>query len=100
MEYLKDFGFEDSDLEDIKKANYPFIVENLSLNSNEISSIVAYLLEIGITKETIKEIFMGQVSLFFKTKKEIETSFDEYEIDTIIKSLNFDANNVELIDFI
>lgn len=43
---------------------------------------------------------MYQVSLFFKTKKEIQVSFDEYELDSIVKSLNYDVNNVELIDFI
>ena len=35
-----------------------------------------------------------------KTKKEIQVSFDEYELDSIVKSLNYDVNNVELIDFI
>ena len=62
--------------------------------------IVDYLLGIGIEKETIKELFIYQIGLFFKTKEEIEVSFDEYEIDSIVKSLNYDADNVELIDFI
>ena len=100
MEYLKNFGFTDTDIEKIKNANYPYIMDNLEINSNNITSIVGYLLEIGITKEAIVDIFVYQVNLFFKTKKEIQTSFDEYEIDTVIKSLNFDANNVELIDFV
>ena len=43
---------------------------------------------------------MYQVGLFFKSKEEIKTSFDEYEIDSIVKSLNYDVNNIELIDFI
>ena len=37
---------------------------------------------------------MYQVGLFFKTKNEIKESFDEYEIDSIVKSLNYDVNNV------
>ena len=43
---------------------------------------------------------MYQVGIFFKTRAEIKSSFDEYEIDSIVKSLNYDVNNVELIDFI
>ena len=100
MEYLKDLGFSDYDISDIKNSNYSYIIENLELNANNIVDIVKYLLEIGLEKNTIKQIFMEQVNLLFKTKEEIKTSFDEYEIESIIKSLNFDANNIELIDFV
>ncbi|MBQ8892216.1 MAG: hypothetical protein IJ068_05115 [Bacilli bacterium] len=100
MEYLKDLGFSEYDISDIKNSNYSYIVENLELNSNNIIDIVKYLFEIGIEKNTIKQIFIDQVNFLFKTKNEIKTSFDEYEIDSIVKSLNFDANNIELIDFI
>ncbi len=100
MEYLKDFGFSESDITDIKNSNDSNIIENLELNKNNIIEIVRYLFEIELERATIKDIFMEQVNLFFKTKNEIKMSFDEYEIDSIVKSLNFDANNIELIDFI
>lgn len=100
MDFLKNFGFTDYDISDIKNANYQYINENLNLNQTNVSEIVKYLLEIGLEKATIKDIFLFQVNLMFKTKNEIKTSFDEYEIDSIVKSLNFDANNIELIDFI
>ena len=100
MEYLINLGFSDYDISDIKNNNYPYIIENLELNSNNIVDIVKYLLEIGIEKNTIKQIFIEQVNFLFKTKQEIKASFDEYELDSIVKSLNFDANNIELIDFI
>ena len=100
MEYLKDLGFGEFDINDIKKSNDVNIIENLELNKNNIIEITRYLLEIGLSLSTIKDIFIEQVNLFFKTLNEIKTSFDEYELDTIVKSLNFDANNVELIDFI
>ncbi len=100
MEYLFEYGYTQEDILDIEKMNYPYVIDNLKLNSQEIKSIIDYLLEIGIEKDTIKDIFMYQITLFFKTKEEIKNSFDEYEIDSIVKSLNYDANNVELIDFI
>lgn len=100
MNYLLDLGFSENDVEQIEKFNYPYIMENLMVNKENIINIIKYLLEIGIEKTTIKEIMIYQVSLFFKTKEEIQTSFDEYEMDSIVKSLNYDANNVELIDFI
>ena len=100
MNYLLDLGFSENDIEQVEKFNYPYIMENLMVNKENIINIIKYLLEIGIEKTTIKEIMIYQVSLFFKTKEEIQTSFDEYEMDSIVKSLNYDANNVELIDFI
>ena len=100
MDFLKNFGFTDLDINEIISYNYLYVIENLNLNEDNVSAIIRYLLKIGIEKDNIKEIFMYQVSLFFKTLHEIEISFDEYEIDSIVKSLNFDANNVELIDFI
>ena len=100
MDYLKEHGFTDDDIKAIKENNYKTIVDNLDLNKEKIQTIVDYLLGIGIEKETIKEIFMYQIGLFFKTIDEIKVSFDEYELDSIVKSLNYDADNVELIDFL
>ncbi len=100
MDFLKGLGFTDKDIQDIIQINYDYIKDSLVANQDNILEIINYLLEIGIEKNTIKEIFMYQVGLFFKTKEEIQTSFDEYELDSIIKSLNYDVNNIELIDFI
>ena len=100
MEFLKEHGFNDNDIKEIIDNNYPNLIENIKLNHDNVLGIIDYLLGIGIERETIKELFMYQIGLFFKTKEEIEASFDEYEIDSIVKSLNYDADNVELIDFI
>lgn len=100
MEYLLELGFSEQDIEQIKKYNYSYILENLELNKENTISIINYLLEIGIEKVTIKEIMMYQINLLFKTREEIKKSFDEYEMDSIVKSLNYDVNNIELIDFI
>ena len=100
MEFLIEHGFNDNDIKEIIDNNYPNLIENIKLNHDNVLGIIDYLLGIGIERETIKELFMYQIGLFFKTKEEIEASFDEYEIDSIVKSLNYDADNVELIDFI
>lgn len=100
MEFLKEVGFTSDDIERIKYYNYDYIETNLIENKENVIEILKYLEEIGVEKGTIKEIFMYQVGLFFKTKEEIKTSFDEYEISSIVKSLNYDVNNLELIEFI
>ena len=100
MDFLKENGFSDSDIKDIIDNNYENILTNINSNHENVQTIIDYLLGIGIERETIKEIFMYQIGLFFKTKSEIETSFDEYELESVVKSLNYDADSVELIDFI
>lgn len=100
MEFLKECGYNDLDIQEIINHNYPNVIANLTLNFNRVMAIIDYLIGVGISLPTIKEIFMYQVGLFFKEKGEIKTSFDEYEIDSIVKSLNYDVNNIELIDFV
>lgn len=100
MDFLKQLGYTEQDINDIKVYNYDYTLDNIIINKEKVEDIIEYLLSIGIERNTIKEIFMYQVGLFFKSKEEIKTSFDEYEIDSIVKSLNYDVNNIELIDFI
>ena len=100
MDFLKQLGYTEQDINDIKDYNYDYTLDNIILNKEKVEDIIEYLLSIGIERNTIKEIFMYQVGLFFKSRDEIKASFDEYEIDSIVKSLNYDVNNIELIDFI
>ena len=100
MDFLKQLGYTEQDINDIKDYNYDYTLDNIILNKEKVEDIIEYLLSIGIERNTIKEIFMYQVGLFFKAKEKIKASFAEYEIDSIIKSLNYDVNNIELIDFI
>lgn len=100
MEFLREFDYTEQDIADIIDNNYQNVIDNLILNQENIKKIINYLCEIGLEKYAIKEIFMYQVGMFFKTIEEIKISFDEYEMDSIVKSLNYDVNNIELIDFI
>ena len=100
MDFLKQLGYTEQDINNIKDYNYDYTLDNIIINKEKVEDIIEYLLSIGIERNTIKEIFMYQVGLFFKSRDEIKASFDEYEIDSIVKSLNYDVNNIELIDFI
>ena len=100
MDFLKQKGFTDLEIKEIIDNNYENVLTNLNTNQSNVLEIIDYLLNIGVEKRTIKEIFMYQVGLFFKTKEEIEVSFDEYELESVVKSLNYDPDSVELIDFI
>ena len=99
MDFLLDYGLLEEDIELVKKNNTETVLKNIEMNKDNVKKVIDYLLELGITKETLKELFIHQIGMFHRTKKELEQVFDEYEIDSIVKSLNYDVNTVDMIEF-
>ena len=99
MEFLLQYGLTNEDVLEIVNRNDPAIVKNVVLNQKNVREVIDYLLEVGINKDVVKDLFVEQIGMFFRSKEEIADVFDEYEIDSIIKSLNYDVNTVDLIEF-
>ena len=99
MEFLLEFGLTDKDISDIEERNDEAVLKNVSLNKKNVIEIIKYLKEIGISDTSIKDLLVLQIGIFHRTKEEIVSVFDEYELDSIIKSLNYDVNTVDLIEF-
>ena len=99
MDFLLKYGLTNEDIEEITSRNGESIIKNIELNKNNVISVIDYLIEVGLDKNVIKDLFVEQIGMFFRTKDEIVDVFDEYEIDSIIKSLNYDVNTVDLIEF-
>lgn len=99
MDFLLQYGMTEEDIEEIKNNNDEAIIRNIVLNRKKVCEVIDYLLEVGIEKNVIRELFLEQIGMFFRTKEEISDVFDEYEMDSIIKSLNYDVNTVDLIEF-
>lgn len=99
MDFLYKYGLTEEDVREITERNGEAIVKNVILNKDNVIEVIDYLLEVGVNKSVIKDLFVEQIGMFFRTKDEIVDVFDEYEIDSIIKSLNYDVNTVDLIEF-
>lgn len=99
MDFLKKYNFTDNDIEEINANNHKSIINNIILNQKNVCDIVEYFSELGFEESTIKNIFVYQITVFHKTKKELIEAFDEYEMKSIINSLNFDVNTFDLIEF-
>lgn len=99
MEFLLELGLSDNDIEEIKKNNDEAVLKNIVLNKDNVKQIVNYFKEIGVSDASIKDLFVLQIGMFHRTKDEIVSVFDEYELESIIKSLNYDVNTVDLIEF-
>ena len=99
MSFLLNYGFTMDDIKEIVELNDEAIIKNVELNQDNVIKVIDYLIGVGIHQEIIKDLFKEQIGMFFRTKEEIQDVFDEYEIDSIIKSLNYDVNTVDLIEF-
>lgn len=99
MDFLLGYELTNDDIDLIKKENTETVLKNVEMNKKNVKKVIDYLLELGVTKESIKELFVHQIGIFHRTKKELEQVFDEYEIDSIVKSINYDVNTVDMIDF-
>ncbi len=99
MDFLYKYEISDEDIKEITERNGEALIKNITLNRDNVIAVIDYLLEVGVNKSVIKDLFVQQIGMFFRTKEEIADVFDEYEIDSIIKSLNYDVNTVDLIEF-
>ena len=99
MEFLLNYDLTNEDIIEITNRNGEAIIKNIELNKDNVIEVINYLIEVGVDKSVIKDLFVEQIGMFFRTKEEIADVFDEYEIDSIIKSLNYDVNTVDLIEF-
>lgn len=99
MDFLLSYGFDEDSINEIIKSNDSSIIYNVILNKKNVIDVLDYLKEIGVNDSAIKDLFLHQIGMFYRTKDEIKNVFDEYEMDSIIKSLNYDVNTVDLIEF-
>ena len=94
MDFLLEYELTNEDIDLIKSNNTETVLKNVEMNKKNVRKVIDYLLELGVTKESIRELFIHQIGIFHRTKKELEQVFDEYEIDSIVKSINYDVNTV------
>ncbi len=99
MDFLNKYGITEKDINEITNRNGEAIIKNITLNKDNVIAVIDYLLEVGVNQSVIKDLFIEQIGMFFRTKEEIADVFDEYEIESIIKSLNYDVNTIDLIEF-
>ena len=99
MDFLSKYDLTNEDINEITLRNGEAIIKNVILNKDNVMEVADYLLEVGVNKSAIKDLFLEQIGMFFRTKEEIADVFDEYEIESIIKSLNYDVNTIDLIEF-
>ena len=99
MNFLLNYNLTEEEINKIVVANDKDVIKNVELAKKNVIEVLEYLKSIGVNDVSIKDLFIRQIGMFLRTKDEIESVFDEYEMESIIKSLNYDVNTVDLIEF-
>ena len=71
MKFLLDYGFTQENIDEVIKRNDNAIIKNLELNKDNVIEVIKYLTKIGVSDEALKDLFLHQVGMFFRTKSEI-----------------------------
>ena len=86
LEYLKEFNFNDEEINNILKANDLNIIKNLELMKKNVKEVINYLYEIGV--ENIYNIFKDRIDLFLLPVNLIKQNFTKLEKEMLVNILN------------
>lgn len=86
LEYLKEFNFNDEEIDNIIKNNDLNIIKNLELMKKNVKAVINYLYEIGV--QDILNVFENRIDLFLLPLSLIEQNFTKLDKDMLVNILN------------
>ena len=95
MEYLTKYNLTTEDIKDITSSIDEDEKLELELNEERVSSIIDYLLSIGLTN--IKNIIINKPNLFYDDVNSIKMRIEKHSNTNIIELLKEDPINFDLI---
>ena len=95
MEYLTKYNLTTEDINDIINTIDEEDKLELELNEERVSSIIDYLLSIGLTN--IKDIIINKPNLFYDDVNSIKMRIEKHSNTNIIELLKEDPINFDLI---
>ncbi len=97
MDFLKKYNISDSDITIIKNNNYESILNAFIYNKSNVCDVIDYLLSIGISNSALSQILSDRLDLFIKPVDYIRSSFDKYNIESLVTIINDDIANLKFI---
>ena len=95
MSFLKDFAFDDADINEYIN-NTPDKIKELLEGSIELVKVnLKYVKDLGIT--TYKEIFINYPDIFLMDASNFEEMFSKYNTEELITKLN---NNYKMVEYL
>ena len=90
---LLNYGINKDTIKHIKEV--PSLEYNLTVNIKDVIEIITYLKELNI--KDIDSILLYNPDLFIETKKDIEERFNKKDISELVKLINNDYQNIDLL---
>lgn len=95
MKFLKDYGFEEADIEEFMENTPKRIVNVLNKHLPLVKVNVEFIKNLGI--DTYKEIFINYPDMFLMDASNFEEMFNQYETEDLIAKLNANFKMVEYL---
>lgn len=89
MEFLKNRGFTDDEINEIVERYDEDTINTIIFNQDLIEEVVDYMIEFGI--KNIPKLMLERIDIFYLPKYKIQELFSHYEKDSVIKSLEYDS---------
>lgn len=86
LEYLKEFNFNEEEIENILKTNDLNVIKNLELMKKNVKEVINYLCDLGV--ENIYNIFEGRIDLFLLPISLIKQNFTKLDKEMLVNILN------------
>lgn len=97
MEYLLENGISKEVFENLKETCDDFKTNIIETNEDRIVDVINYLRDFGIQNEKIEELLFMNIDFFLKKISDIESVFNKYNKDEIVKLLNTDIDLINRI---
>lgn len=95
MSFLKEYGFDDIDIDEFLNNTPPKIVDVLTKNEALVRENLKFISEFGIN--TYKEIFINFPDMFLMDASNFAKMFTQYEKDELVEKLN---NNFKMAKYL
>ena len=95
MQYLKNYGFSNSEIEWLNDNVTPAIKKELDLEEKLVSANLDYLKDLGV--ENYKEIFNSYCGMFLMDNSSFTEIFNKYDQNDLIDKLR---KNVAIVEYL
>lgn len=90
MEFLKNSGFTDNDINAILDKYDEDTISSFLFNKNNVKEVIKYLKEYGI--RNVPKLMLERIDIFYIPCIKVKELFSHYEKNSIIETLDYDAS--------
>lgn len=95
MEFLKDYGISDSIIEKMIDKYDDSLLSLFISEEYNVGVVIEYLRAIGVN--VIDELLLNRIELFYIDVIKIKKSFDRFETDKLVDSINKDISYIDYL---